>query len=178
MTTLTNPAAARLFSDGDASGPGSCDTVIIGIGNNLMTDDGAGIHVIDQLRKLDLPDNVELVDGGTLGFTLLDIVERARRLIVVDAAQMDREPGEVEVFEDARMDVYLTNCRRSSVHEVNLLDVIGAARFRGNMPERYALVGIQPDCVDWGAEPTAAVAGGVEQATAIIADMVAEECVA
>ncbi len=162
-----------------ASRAKTIDTVVIGIGNNLMTDDGAGIHVIERLREAGLPDHVELVDGGTLGFTLLDIVESARRLIVVDAAQLDREPGCVEVFEDEQMDVYLTTCRRSSVHEVNLLDVIGAARFRDTMPEHYALVGIQPDSVDWGAEPTARVAGGVDRATAIITEMVlSEECAA
>ncbi len=175
MPLSTNAALVEPFGDAATEAGQPIQTIVIGIGNNLMTDDGAGIHVIDRLREMDLPEHVRLVDGGTLGFTLLEIVEGARRLIVVDAAQLEAEPGTVQVFQDAEMDGYLTGCRRSSVHEVNLLDVIGAARFRGNMPKRYALVGIQPESVDWGAEPTERVARGVDQATAAILELLNEE---
>jgi Ni,Fe-hydrogenase maturation factor len=58
------------------------------------------------------------------------------------------------------------------------MDVMSAAKFRGTMPPNYALVGIQPAMVDWGSEPTEAVARGVEKATAIIIGMVTEECAA
>lgn len=175
MLPTANAAVAQPFAGASVGTEKTIHTLVIGIGNSLMTDDGAGIHVIDRLRESDLPAHVELVDGGTLGFTLLDLVESARRLIVVDAAQLEADPGTMQVFRDSEMDAYLTGCRRSSVHEVNLLDVIGAARFRGNMPPSYALVGIQPESVDWGAEPTEAVARGVEQATAAILDLIEEE---
>ena len=173
----STPSAAVVDSfEGGASRPETqIDTLVIGIGNNLLTDDGAGIHVIDRLNETELPGHVELVDGGTLGFALLEKVESARRLIVVDAAQLDAEPGTVQAFIDEEMDVYLSTCRRSSVHEVNLMDVISAAKFRGLMPERYALVGIQPASVDWGSHPTEVVARGVTEATRIILDMLEEE---
>lgn len=177
--TLTTPIGAAADSGAAAiQAEKSIDTLVIGIGNNLMTDDGAGVHVIERLQAAGLPRHVELVDGGTLGFTLLESVECARRLIVVDAAQLGAEPGTVQVFENDRMDAYLSSCRRSSVHEVNLMDVMSAAKFRGTMPKNYAMVGIQPAEVDWGAEPTEAVARGIDQATAIIVDMVTEECAA
>lgn len=150
------------------------DTLIIGIGNSLLTDDGAGVHVIERLQQADLPAGVELVDGGTLGFALLEMVESARRLIVVDAAQLDAEPGTVQSFRNQDMDIYLTSRKRSSVHEVNLLDIMSAAKFRGLMPRDYALVGIQPACIDWGSEPTAAVARGVAEATRVVMDMIDE----
>lgn len=175
MSLTANPALVEPFGDAASVSGQPVQTIVIGIGNNLMTDDGAGIHVIDRLREAELPEHVRLVDGGTLGFTLLEIVEGARRLIVVDAAQLEAAPGTVQVFQDQEMDAYLTGCRRSSVHEVNLLDVIGAARFRGNMPQRYALVGIQPESVDWGADPTESVARGVEQATAAILALLNED---
>lgn len=178
MTMTTSTGVAADSGDFASRAEKSIDTLVIGIGNNLMTDDGAGVHVIARLEKAGLPDAVELIDGGTLGFTLLESVESARRLIVVDAAQLGAEPGTVQVFENDRMDGYLSNCRRSSVHEVNLMDVMSAAKFRGTMPKDYALVGIQPAEVDWGAEPTEAVARGIDQATAIIVDMVTEECAA
>lgn len=149
-------------------------TLVIGIGNNLLGDDGAGIHVIELLRSKSLPENVELVDGGTLSFTLLEQVENAEHLVIVDAAELDAEPGTVRLFENAEMDAYLSNSRRPSVHEVNLLDVLTAARLRGRMPKRYAMVGIQPLNVNWSSTPSEPVAKAVGQAAGIIAGLVGE----
>ena len=173
LMTTPDPAMAESCDPAVHTKP-STKTLIIGIGNSLMTDDGAGVHVIDALQKLDLPANVELMDGGTLGFTLLESVESAERLIVVDAANLEAEPGAVQIFENEHMDAYLSSCKRSSVHEVNLMDVMSAAKFRGTMPSDYALVGIKPAEVDWGSEPTEAVARGVSEAVAIISDMIAQ----
>lgn len=149
-------------------------TLVIGIGNSLFGDDGAGIHVIERLREAGLPDTVELVDGGTLSFTLLDFVEEADRLIVVDAAELHAEPGTVEIFKDEAMDEFLTSSKRPSVHEVNLLDVLVAARIRGTLPARRTLVGIQPLSLDWSSTPTPEVAKGVAQAADAIAAMCRE----
>ncbi len=178
MPLTTNAATVRAYGEDVDQNPEPIHTLVVGIGNSLLTDDGAGVHVIDRLRAAGLPDHVELLDGGTLGFALLEIVEATERLIVVDAAQLDAEPGTVQVFQDRAMDVYLTSCKRSSVHEVNLLDIMSAARFRGLMPKRYALVGIQPASMDWGSEPTAAVARGVTEATRRIIDMLEAEPIA
>lgn len=149
-------------------------TLIIGIGNNLLTDDGAGIHVINRLSERTLPEDVELLDGGTLGFALLENIETAARLIVVDAAQLDAEPGTVRVLKNAEMDDYLGTSRRTSVHEVNLLDMMVAARFRGRLPADYALVGIQPATVDWGSDPSPVVDQAVDQAVDLIEAMLME----
>ena len=174
LMTTTNAAVAESGST-TVQADKPIHTLIIGIGNSLMTDDGAGIHAIEALQGCDLPDNVELMDGGTLGFTLLESVENAGRLIVVDAANLGADPGTVQSFENEAMDAYLSNCRRSSVHEVNLMDVMSAAKFRGTMPQDYAMVGIQPAEVDWGSEPTEAVARGVQEAVQVVLGMVAEE---
>jgi len=146
-------------------------TLVIGIGNLLMSDDGAGIHVIDSLRRHSLPDHVELIDGGTLSFTLLETVESAERLIIVDAAELDAAPGTVRAFHDRDMDVYLGSANRPSVHEVNLLDVLTAARLRGRMPSRYSLIGIQPAQVGWGDRPSDALAGSIDKATRIVLEL-------
>lgn len=155
-------------------GPEPSGTLVIGIGNNLLGDDGAGIHVIDRLGSKNLPAHVELVDGGTLSFTLLEKVEAAERLIIVDAAQLNAEPGAVQVFADAEMDAYLANGIRPSVHEVNLLDVLTAARLRGRLPPHCALVGIQPRDVAWSSVPSAPVDKAVDEAVAMIVGMVGE----
>lgn len=153
---------------------GSSGTLIIGIGNNLMGDDGAGIHAIERLRGKTLPDHVELVDGGTLSFTLLEQVENAEFLVIVDAAELDAEPGTVQVFKDDEMDEFLATSRRPSVHEVNLLDVLTAARLRRRMPARYAMVGIQPLDVEWSCTPSGPVDKAVDEAVEIIAELVGE----
>jgi hydrogenase maturation protease len=171
MQTLENSAAPVDW----AAEPDTCEpagTLVIGIGNSLFGDDGAGIHVVERLRGLDLPEDVRLVDGGTLSFTLLELVESAERLIVVDAAQLHDDPGTVRIFRDEAMDEFLTSAARPSVHEVNLLDVLVGARIRGRLPERRTLVGIQPLSLDWSSTPTPAVADGVARA----ADEIAALC--
>lgn len=147
-------------------------TLVIGIGNNLLGDDGAGIHAIERLRGKSLPDHVELVDGGTLSFTLLEQVENAEFLVIVDAAELDAEPGTVRLFENAEMDQFLSTSRRPSVHEVNLLDVLTAARLRKRMPARYAMVAIQPRDVEWSSTPSTPVDTAVDEAVDIIAGLV------
>lgn len=149
-------------------------TLVIGIGNNLLGDDGAGIHAIERLRGKGLPDHVELVDGGTLSFTLLEQVENAEFLVIVDAAELDSEPGTVKLFQNHEMDDFLSTSRRPSVHEVNLLDVLTAARLRRRMPARYAMVGIQPLNVGWSSTPSAPVDRAVDEAVEIIAELVGE----
>jgi hydrogenase maturation protease len=139
-----------------------------------MTDDGAGVHVAEALRGRGLGDHVRVLDGGTLSFTLLDEVEEAAFLVVADAAQLNAEPGTVRLFRDREMDVYLSAANRPSVHEVNLMDVLTAARIRGRMPNRYALVGIQPESIGWGTEPSATVAAAVDEAVTIIERMIKE----
>lgn len=175
MSLTTNAAIVESFGDGYALNAESIHTLVIGIGNSLLTDDGAGVHVIEQLRQTDLPEGVELLDGGTLGFALLEMVESVERLIIIDAAQLDADPGTVRSFRNQEMDVYLTSRKRSSVHEVNLMDIMSAARLRGLMPKHYALVGIQPASMDWGSVPTEPVARGVAEATLLVLGMIHEE---
>ena len=147
---------------------------IIGIGNSLMTDDGAGVHVAAALNQMGLDEQVRILDGGTLSFTLLDEVEDSEFLIIADAAELHSPPGTVQLFQDQEMDAYLGSSNRPSVHEVNLMDVLTAARIRGRMPTRHALVGIQPQSIGWGTEPSATVARAVDEAAGIIAQLVAE----
>jgi len=149
-------------------------TLVIGIGNSLLCDDGAGVHVINRLRETSMPGGVELIDGGTLSFTLLEHVEKAAHLIVVDAAELSAAAGTIDVLHDQALDEFLASNRRPSVHEVNLLDVLTAARFRGCYPPRCTLVGIQPQHVGWSATPSPVVARAVDQAADIILGMINE----
>jgi hydrogenase maturation protease len=107
---------------------------------------------------------VRFVDGGTLSFTLADLIESSSALIVLDAAEMQAPPGSVALFEGARMDAFLGSDRRRSVHEVGLLDVMAFAALDGRLPEKRALIGIQPELIDWSESPSPVVERAIPQA--------------
>ncbi len=99
-------------------------TIVQGSGNTLLADEGAGVHAIRHLRIQcrDRPD-VELVDAGTLSFTLAPALQGYAGLIVIDAADLRDAAGAVRLFEGEAMDRFLVHHRRLSAHEVSLLDL-------------------------------------------------------
>ncbi len=142
-----------------------CKTLVLGIGNTLLRDEGAGIHAIRMLEAQAAGrDDIELMDGGTLSFTLAGAIEEAQQLIVIDAAQLGDAPGSTRVFEGEQMDAYVGSARKRSVHEVSLVDLLMIARLADHLPERRALIGIQPHEIDWGEHPSQAVAAALPQA--------------
>ncbi len=148
-------------------------TLVLGIGNTLLSDEGIGIHVIDYLRRQHPPlAGVTYLDGGTLSFTLAGEIENADNLIVVDAAQLGAQPGAVQCMTGDSMDHFLGVAKRS-VHEVGLLDLLDIARLTETLPENRALVGIQPDLIDWGEQPTTAVSSAIPTAANHINDLIA-----
>jgi len=136
--------------------------LILGIGNSLLRDEGAGIHALNQLRPL-LEDrnDITFVDGGTLSFTLAGAIADASHLIVIDAAQLNAQPGYSQVFEGAQMDAFIGSNRKHSVHEVSLIDLLAVALLSDHLPQQRALIGIQPGAIDWGEDPSPAVAAAL-----------------
>jgi len=130
------------------------NTLILGIGNTLLSDEGAGIHALNllQLYHPDLP-NLTYIDGGTLSFTLAAYIEDCDKLIVLDAAELKAPAGTVKTMVGADMDAFLGAARRSP-HEVGLLDLFDIARLTESLPENRALIGIQPGRIEWGMHPT------------------------
>jgi hydrogenase maturation protease len=148
------------------------NTLILGIGNTLLTDEGIGVHVVHALaEQFGEADDVTLLDGGTLSFTLAGAIEDADRLIVVDASELKADPGTVRTFVDADMDTFLSGPRRS-VHEVGLTDLMSMARLADRLPARRALVGIQPAVLDWGEAPSAAVAAAIPAACGAVTRLI------
>jgi hydrogenase maturation protease len=135
----------------------------LGIGNTLLSDEGIGIHVLESLRSSDSAvfRDVEIMDGGTLSFTLAEPIENCTQFIVIDAAELKSQPGTVKVFENLEMDHYITTGNKRSVHEVSLADVMSITLLTGHLPEKRALVGIQPAYIDWGEKPTEAVSAAI-----------------
>ena len=138
--------------------------LILGIGNTLLSDEGIGVHVVERLRsELRGIPNLEILDGGTLSFTLAEPIARADGLVVVDAARMQSPPGTVRLFENAEMDRYLVG-NRQSVHEVSLTDLLDIARLSERLPEQRCLVGIEPKSLEWGDTPSQELLPAIDSA--------------
>jgi len=150
-------------------------TLILGIGNTLLQDEGAGVHAIRMLADQAMQhDDIELMDGGTLSFSLAGAIEDADQLIVIDAAQYDGAPGTTKVFLGEQMDEFIGGNRKLSVHEVSLIDLMMIARLADQLPRRRALIGIQPQTIDWGETPSPPVAGAIRLACDQAMQLVAE----
>ena len=125
-------------------------TLVLGIGNTLLSDEGVGVHMLDWMQAHH-PEitGIDYLDGGTLSFTLAPYIEDADNLIVVDAAELQATPGTLQVFRGDEMDRFAGKTKRS-VHEVSLGDLLAIAHLTGCVPANRALVAIQPQEVDWG----------------------------
>ena len=148
----------------------SNNTLVLGIGNTLLADEGTGVHMLDYMSRHH-PDltGVEYLDGGTLSFTLAPWIEEADNLIVIDAAELDAPPGTVEVFNGQEMDRFAGKTKRS-VHEVSLGDLLAIAHLTDAIPENRVLIAIQPEKVDWGS----CLSNPVKRALPIAAQQIVE----
>ncbi len=177
----TQPTGAPGLGDGTSRRLAQRPALLLGLGNVLLTDDGVGVHVLHALRS-DFPprgacSSIRLCDGGTLGLELLTEIEDVDSLIVIDATRFGAAPGSVRVFIDGEMDKQLRGARRS-VHELALTDLIAAAQLTERAPARRALVGIQPESLAWGTEPTSSVQAAIPWACAAVRELLSEwgEC--
>lgn len=134
----------------------------------MFSDEGIGVHVLNALRD-SYPNmqGVRYVDGGTLSFSLATEVEDADKLIVIDAAWLNQAVGAVDCFIGDEMDRFLGTCK-CSAHEVSLIDLLTMARLASSLPEQRALIGIQPEKLDWGLQPSKEVAKSIPQAVDLV----------
>ncbi len=146
--------------------------LVLGFGNVLLCDDGAGVQLLGRVRSVLGDDVAHFIDAGTLSFSLLGYMEAAQSMLVFDAADLGAAPGTVRLFEDAAMDRFLTSSRRRTVHEVGLIDLLDMARLQNCLPHRRALLCIQPERIDWSETLSAPVAEALpeaaRQATALL----------
>ncbi|QGF23102.1 hydrogenase maturation protease [Raineyella fluvialis] len=145
-------------------------TVVLGVGNPIMGDDGVGLALLDALREArgggtsDAESGgvrVEYVDGGTGGMSLLPLVEEADRLLVLDAVA-GPVPGTVVHLAGDQVPRMLST--KLSPHQVGLLDVFAAARLLGREPSIVEVIGVVPESVDLRLGLSPAVAAAVPEA--------------
>jgi hydrogenase maturation protease len=125
--------------------------LILGVGNLLLRDEGVGVHVISALRDRELPDDVELWDGGTASFDLLDTLAGRRQVIIIDAVRTGSEPG--TIFRFTPEDISARREQVTSLHQVGLLEALTVAEhLLDSAPQEVIILGIEPKEIDWGLE--------------------------
>ena len=125
-------------------------TLILGVGNLLMSDEGVGVHVIQRLvGAYQFPKEVQVLDGGTLGMDLLYYLEGVENLLLIDAVEARKEPGSLIRLEGEDVPAFMAI--KISPHQLGVPDMLAAAKLKGNCyPERIVLWGVQPELMEIG----------------------------
>lgn len=125
-------------------------TLVLGLGNPLMGDDGIGLAALRRLQEEWEVADADLVDGGTWGMNLLPLIEDTSRLLLLDAIRGGAEPGTVLELERESLPRYLQ--QKLSPHQIDMKEVLALAELRGTMPEAAVAVGIEPARVELSTE--------------------------
>lgn len=126
-------------------------TAVLGIGNLLLKDDGLGIHLIRELERQDFDEvyKVELIDGGTYIFDLLDVFIKYQRIIILDSFKGGHIPG--TVYRATPEDLGRFVKANTSLHDVQILDLIKNVNLMGYYPE-VIVIGVEPENISFDLE--------------------------
>ncbi len=120
---------------------------ILALGNLLRKDEGVGQHILERLRYL-LPEQIDLLDGGTSGMELLGFLEDKECLLVLDAVDVGGKPGDVVMWEEESIPCYTEH--KLSAHQMNFAEVLYWSHVIGAAPDKIAVIGVQPESLAWG----------------------------
>jgi hydrogenase maturation protease len=136
--------------------------LVLGIGNLSMSDDGIGVRVVQLIaERYRFPEQVTVLDGGTLGLGLLPKVENAERLLIVDAVETGAPPGTLVRLTGE--DIPLALGTRISPHQMGLKDLLAVASLLGCAPKETVLWGVQPESTGMALGLTAPVEAKLER---------------
>ncbi len=123
------------------AGQSFLNVLVLGLGNILLSDEGAGIKAVEELnRRYDVSEAVEVIDGGTMGLELLPYFEGRSHVLIIDAVKSGKQPGTIVRIDDPP--AYFSS--KTSPHQIGLSDVMGVAAIMDNLPEHIVLFGIEP----------------------------------
>lgn len=144
--------------------------LVLGLGNVLCGDDGAGVLAVAELeRRYRIPDGVRVADGGTLGLALLSWIDRDQDLILVDAVAADRPVGSLVRLSGEEAGAAARE--RLSCHQIGVADLLDALRLTNRLPRRLLLLGVVPGRLELGLERSPEVLAALPR----LVDAVAEE---
>lgn len=131
--------------------PPDVTTLVLGVGNLLLSDEGVGLRVAERLMaSFELPPTVRVLDGGTLGMDLLYHLEGITNLLVIDAVETGKEPGTLIRLENDQVPAFLSI--KISPHQIGVPDMLFAAKLKEMYPENVVLLGVQPADLGVGLE--------------------------
>jgi hydrogenase maturation protease len=118
---------------------------IIGVGNQIMGDEGAGIETLRVLRQMGCPEGVELIEAGTAFFSIVSDLKDFEKLIIVDVVRGGKPPGTVYRFEmeDVKGGDILV-----SLHDIGVIDSLKMESLVGKIPKEIVFFGIEPQKVE------------------------------
>ena len=125
-------------------------TLILGVGNILLRDEGIGVRVIEYLRQQTLPEGVEIVDGGTAGADLIDVLADRETVIVVDAVHSDKPAGTLLRF--GPDDLALQQDNPLSLHDLDIPQTLAMTKMLNCEPKNVICFGVVPKCIEPGME--------------------------
>jgi hydrogenase maturation protease len=124
--------------------------LILGVGNLLLRDDGFGVHLINALKDTGFPDNVTMLEAGTVSHQLIPLLHQIDHLIVIDVVEAGDKPG--SLFRFSPDDMKFPVEQRVSLHQISLIDVLHMAELTGSKP-KTVIIGVQPkDVSSWSLE--------------------------
>ena len=145
--------------------------LILGLGNSLRGDDGAGSAVIAALSLMDLPRHVDLLDGGTPGLEMVLLLQGYARVIIVDAADMGVAPGEWRRFTPDTAEIKSSEDNlQGTLHSAGLAEALALAGALDLLPPSLVIYGIQPKSLDWSQELTEPLAAALPDVVNKIAE--------
>lgn len=122
-------------------------TLVLGVGNVLLSDEGIGIKAVEELkRRYSFNTEVGLLDGGTLGLDLLYFLEGTDRLLIIDAVLGGKPPGFIYKFRGDEVKTYFR--RKVSAHEIGIQEVLAVAEITGRYPKEIVVIGMEPESLD------------------------------
>jgi hydrogenase maturation protease len=127
----------------------SASIVVLGLGNTLLKDEGVGVHVIHALQNRSIPEDVEIIDGGTSP-DVIHLIGDADTLIVVDAARGGSEPG--AIYRLSPDDIASQRELTLSTHDIGLFHSLRLMELLGNTPKETVIIGVEPKEIDLGLE--------------------------
>ena len=132
--------------------------VVLGVGNLLWADEGFGVRCVEAFGNgWEVPPDVEVLDGGTLGLALVPLLMNATHVLLFDAVAHRGEPGTLIVARDDEIPA-LMGGNKMSLHQVGMNDIFASLELLGHKPERLTVVGIKPvELADYGGSLTQAV---------------------
>ncbi len=143
--------------------------LIVGIGNLLCRDEGIGVHIIQEMEKMQLPNHIELLDIGTSTMDLISYLEGVKKLIVLDAMKLGEAPG--TIYRCKPEDLLPKGEGPVSLHDIGVIETLTMAKKMG-MEIDTVIIGVEPKVLDWGMELTEEVKIKIPA----IIDVVLKEC--